>query len=260
MSEREKFYKKCISSFIENKDSSILICGGGEFDKKCFIDLGYTNVTVSNLDTRMKGNEYDPYSWSFQNAENLTYETDSFDYTVIHAAIHHSSSPHRVVTEMYRVAKKGTISFEARDSWTIRLLEKINVSQTYEHAAVYFNDCEFGGVNNTHIPNYVYRWTEREFEKTVNAFSPEYIHKFRYWYGTAFPSTTELEKGNKLKMIVLKVLRPLFSLFTMLMKKQQNLFAFSVMKPETGDMQPWLKEDNGDIKFSREWGKKFYKS
>ena len=36
----------------------------------------------------------------------------------------------------------------------------------------------FGGQRNTPIPNYVYRWTRREVEKTVLAFAPVAKHRF----------------------------------------------------------------------------------
>ena len=41
--------------------------------------------------------------------------------------------------------------------------------QEYEHAAVFYNDCVFGGVKNTPIPNFIYRWTRRDIEKTIAA-------------------------------------------------------------------------------------------
>ncbi len=51
--------------------------------------------------------------------------------------------------------KIGILAFEARDSLLMRIVTKLNLAQEYEHAAVFYNNCSHGGVNNTQIPNYV---------------------------------------------------------------------------------------------------------
>ena len=259
---RKWFYYESIDTFIKDKDVSILICGGGPIDKEIFEKLGFQNVTISNLDTRMIENEYAPYDWKFENAEALSFKAKSFDYVIIHEAIHHVSSPHRVITEMYRVAKKGILGIESRDSLTMRFLEKFKFTQTYEHAAVYHHDGKFGGVNNTGIPNYIYRWTERELEKTISSYAPEFKHDFFYKYGCAFPCTLELENKGTLKKYLLKFFRPSFTVFTILFPKQQNLFCFFIKKPDINSLWPWLIIDrkNNQLLFNKEWSEKKYKS
>jgi len=263
MIEREKFYKNVVDELISSKVDTILICGAGNLDKNVFEELNFKNVTISNLDTRAKSTDFDPFKWSFQNAEALSFEDDSFDYVVIHAAIHHASVPHKVLTEMYRVAKKGVLAFESRDSLLMRYLEKFNLTQVYEHAAVYYNDCKFGGVNNTEIPNFVYRWTEREVEKTIQTYAPYYNHKYIYKYGAAFPCTPELEAQGKLKGAFLRFMQPFYWLFSKFFKKQQNLFSFYIEKPnKSKELFPWLTfdEKNDKIVFNKVWGEKKYKS
>lgn len=262
MDEREQFYQNNVSKLITNKNSSILVCGGGELDKNVFERLGYKNVTISNLDTRLTDDSFFPFSWKYENAEALSFSNDSFDYVVIHAAIHHAASPHRVLTEMYRTAKIATLSFESRDSLIMRLFEKTNITQTFEHAAVFYNDCSFGGVNNTEIPNYVYRWTEREIEKCIKSFAPYCKQNFKYFYGTAFPSTPELEKNGNLKFLLLKLAKPFYTLFAKIFPKQQNLFAFYITKPKIPeDLHPWLtfNHQHRIIKFDKLWGENIYK-
>jgi SAM-dependent methyltransferase len=262
MEERVEFYKKIVQEQIKSKTASILVCGGGFLDKTVFEELGFQDVTISNLDTRIGANDYAPFKWRFENAEALSFEDASFDYVVIHAAIHHASVPHKLLTEMYRVAKIGLLAFESRDSLTMRILERFNMTQVYEHAAVYFNDCQFGGRNNTDIPNFVYRWTEREVEKTIQTYAPYFQHKFIYKYGTAFPCTPELESKGALKTVILTVARPFYWLFTKIFVKQQNLFAFYVGKPiPQVALFPWLRiDENGQIKFNKSWGDTKYKS
>lgn len=260
MKERVSFYKEVVSGLIQDRSASILICGAGDLDKTVFLSLGFNDVTISNLDTRIGPNVYEPFKWKFENAEDLTFKDSSFDYVVIHAAIHHASLPHKVLTEMYRVARKGLLAFESRDSLTMRILEKFNLTQVYEHAAVYYNDCKFGGRNNTDIPNFVYRWTEREIEKTIQTYSPYFQHKYVYKYGTAFPCTPELESKGAIKIFLLKLLQPMYKIFIKGFPKQQNLFAFYVEKPiNNNGLFSWLQVDNeGNIHFNKQWGEKKY--
>ena len=223
---REIFYQKIVKEIITDNESSILICGGGILDKSIFEGLKFSNVLISNLDSRIKGNEFEPFQWKYENAENLSFKDNTFDFVVIHAAIHHAQSPHKILTEMYRVARKGVLAFESRDSMIMRLLEKYNFTQTYEHSAVYFNECKFGGVNNTEIPNFIYRWTEREIEKTIKSYAPFYEHTFIYKYGYDFPCTPKLEKKGHIKKILLKIIYPVYIIFSKLFPKQQIYLRF----------------------------------
>ena len=260
MDAREKFYRKWADVLFKNKDASVLICGGGILDKNVFQSLGFKNVTVSNIDIRMTGTEYEPYLWKYADAENLPFDNGSFDYTVIHAAIHHSSSPHKVLTEMYRVSKYGLLAFESRDSFVMRFLEKCKLTERYECTAVYYNRCRYGGVNNTEIPNYIYRWTEREIEKTIQSYAPYCRHRYVYKYGTAFPAAVKNETKNSFKIIFINIIKPLYYIFVKLFPKEQNQFAFYVGKSDGQEnIFPWLKTDNGKMKFNEGWANKKYK-
>jgi SAM-dependent methyltransferase len=263
MNEREAFYQKIVSEQIKDRDASILVCGAGSLDKQIFANLGFSDVTLSNLDEKMDHGEYAPFKWKYENAEILSFNNSVFDYVVIHAAIHHASSPHKVLTEMYRVAKKGVLAFESRDSVIMRFLERNGLTQVYEYTAVYYNDCKYGGMNNTEIPNFVYRWTEREIEKTIQAYAPYFKHKFIYRYGTAFPCTPGLEAKGVNKTIFLKLMRPFYWLFAKIFVKQQNLFAFYIEKPIIqNSLLPWLIFDESErkIKFNKKWGDQKYRS
>ena len=145
----------------------------------------------------------------------------------------------------------------------MRLFERFGLTQTYENASVYFNNCKYGGVNNSDIPNYIYRWTEREIEKTIQSYSPYSKHKFIYRYGNSFPSTPELRDKGRLKMNFLNIMRPFYYIFVKFFPKQQNLFAFFIEKPNTiKSLFPWLIFDNKakKIVFNKEWGDQKYKN
>jgi ubiquinone/menaquinone biosynthesis C-methylase UbiE len=35
----------------------------------------------------MKGNEFHPFKWSYQDAENLSFKDKSFDFVVVHSGL-----------------------------------------------------------------------------------------------------------------------------------------------------------------------------
>jgi ubiquinone/menaquinone biosynthesis C-methylase UbiE len=260
MNSRLMFYKQVVEKIIIDKNASVLVVAGALSDKEVFESLNLSNVTISNIDSRLNGSEFIPYKWSFQDAQNITFEDNSFDYVVIHAALHHCSSPHRALLEMHRIARREIIAFESRDSFIMKVLEILNISQTFEHAAVYDNDGRFGGVNNTDIPNFVFRWTERELEKTINAFSPIAKNVFTYWYANDSPRANELMRNHWINSLLLAVLLPIYKVFAFFFPKQQNLFAFSIKKhDEKTTLHPWLMRNDGKIVFNMKWAKSKYK-
>ena len=165
-----------INNIIFNKNAKILVAGATKYDADIFRESGFLNVTISNLD--QNGN-YTPYKHSFQDLRNLNLDNQSYDYVVANACIHHTSKPHNAILEMYRVARKGIIVIEGNDSFFIKLTNYFNLSQEYEHSAISNKDnsSDKGGVDNSNIPNFVYRWTKREIYKLISSYEPQYIHK-----------------------------------------------------------------------------------
>jgi SAM-dependent methyltransferase len=257
---RTSFYRNVISGWVTDKDASILVVGGGPTDRDVFFGLNFRNVTISNLDVRLHGDEFAPYRWSFQNAESLTFQDKEFDHVVTHAALHHCSSPHRALLEMYRVARRSIVLIESRDSLLVRLLEVLKLTLIYETAAVYYNSGRYGGVNNTDIPNFVYRWREREVEKTISSYAPHARHKFQWRYGTDVPHLGMTEKKGRLKVLAVALGVPFHWLLTRLFRKQQNLFACRVGKPQLPqDLYAWIALENGRLTFNKGWAQKTYK-
>jgi ubiquinone/menaquinone biosynthesis C-methylase UbiE len=257
--QRLNFYSNTIDQWITDKNSKILVVGAGTNDRNVLFNLGFQDVVISNLDSRIKGDEFFPYKWSFLDAENLDCQDNEYDYVIIHAALHHCSSPHRALLEMYRVSKQSLIFFEARDSLLMRTLVNLNVTSDYETIAVYFNDCLYGGVRNTEIPNFVYRWTEREIEKTIFTYAPYANHQFHYQYGNDVSPMIPAIK-NPVKRLVIRLAVPIYKVFAKIYPKQQNLLACKVDKPSIPeDLHEWLNlNEEGQIKFNRAWGDQFY--
>lgn len=261
---RVNFVRKVLEHLIQQKKlqltSAILVVCGGRSERALFEAMGFTNVVISNLDVRMSANQFHPFDWSYQDAQSLTYDDKAFDWVFVSDGLHHCALPHKALTEMYRVAKQGVIVFESRDSLLMRMANKVGLSPEYELEAVIDHDFAFGGYNNTHIPNYIYRWTERDFEKTVKSFDPTGKIAFQYEYGISLPyGQAELKKTN-FKYITLKMIAPFVHLFTKVFKRQCNLFCMIAMKPDVNqDLWPWLLLEDDQIAFNRAYAEEHFK-
>lgn len=188
----DPFYRRTLTRLlgegVASADDHIIVSCGGPVDRDTLVDVGFTNVVISNLDERMIGDEYAPYAWDRQDAEALTWPDDSADWGLVHAGLHHCASPHRALGELLRVGRKGAIAFEARDSLLVRAGVRLRLVEAYEVTAVAANGGDFGGVRNGPVPNHVYRWTEREVCKTVRSFLPAHEHDIRFVYGVRVPT------------------------------------------------------------------------
>jgi SAM-dependent methyltransferase len=155
-----------------------------------------------------------------EDAQALPYEDMSFDFAFVSDGLHHCSRPHAALAEMYRVARHGIIVVESRDSMLVRLAVRLGLTQDYEVSAVESHGGRRGGVNDTAVPNHVYRWTEREFEKTLRSLDPTGPIHFRYLYAVSLPDR-------------LARLRPLQRPVSRLVGRQANTFAMAAFRPTT---------------------------
>ena len=252
------FYERMIKALIGrgtvNPAMSVLVCCGGETDRKIFRELGFADVTISNLDARMSGDEFRPYKWNYQDAETLTFPDNSFDVVVACAGLHHCHSPHRALLEMYRVARRCAVVLEARDGLLSRLAVHLGVVDQYELTAVIGNGYAFGGVKNTCVPNYIYRWTEREVTKTIASYAP-HVQPRALWFHEFAPPIANLKGRKTIKgLLAMYAAYPALWLITKIFKRQRNLFGFAVFKPDLSrGLFPWLKLDAGEPTINKEW-------
>ena len=222
---RENFYKKQIVKNIKNKNSKILVLGAGKLDQKVFFELNYNNVTFTNIEnSKEKDLNY------FKNIHDINLKDNSYDYCVAHACIHHSSKPHLAILELYRVCSEGALIVEANDSLLSRLACKLGFSEEYELSAIQKNIIS-GGVDNTNVPNYVYRWTEREVIKLMKSFRPDLRHNIFFDY------------GHQIKFTNSKIINLLFNIFFMIFKKQKNLLSIYINKNiKNLQFNDWIKK------------------
>ena len=251
---RKKFYEKMINKNITNKNSKILIVGATNYDADIFKDNNFKNVTIANLSDE---NTYQPYEHSFQDLRQLNLADNSFDFVVANACIHHTSKPHNAILEMYRVSKNGILVIEGNDSKLIKLTNFFNLSQDYEITAVLDKNKTYdrGGVDNSIIPNFVYRWTEREIKKLFSSYEPQYSHKINFFYDSDFEGYKKVRKLFLGKPILF-ILEFFAKFYFFLFFKEQNLFCFFVNKSER-KLKDWLKiNKKNNIELNKDFFKK----
>jgi hypothetical protein len=155
---------------------------------------------------------------------------------------------------MYRVARRGLLVFEPQDTLLTRLGVRLGVGQRYELAAVADNDLRWGGVQNTDVPNFVYRWTERDIRKTLAAFDPTGHPRVRCVYDFRVPGAAAAATRSRAARAVAQVAVPLVRRFLRLAPSQANAIGMIIDKVDPDhDLHPWLRADDSGIRADESW-------
>lgn len=262
---RADFYEKMIRVFSHertsfNRDSRILVLCAGELDHEVWKRLDFSDVTLSNLDHNLDKDSFLPFKACSIDAEEIDLEDESFDYCIAHAGLHHCACPPRALLEMFRVAKKGIIIVEPRESWFSRMMIKFGFGQEYEVAStIGKEEYRGGGLRFGGIPNFVYRFNKHEVRKCIQTANPEYEHT--YW------SMDRLQiNWNRLKSIknpLIFLVAKIVNIFKPLIECNAvfaNITVICVEKNNTSnDLQDWLELRDGEFHLKSEWVKKNYK-
>lgn len=248
---RSGFYRRVLAGLLDDglirRDMSVLVAAGGKADRDVLLALGFEDVTISNLDEREAGAGLEPFGWRYEDAESLSLEDAAVDVAIVSAGLHHCRSPHRALLELYRVSRVAVVALESRDSALMRLGARLGAVDDYELGAVAAHGLAAGGVANTSTPNYVYRWTEREVEKTIASFAPHARHTVRFFRQFELPDVL-VESVRGPRGVALRALRPAVALVARVLPSQANLFAFAIAKPQLPrDLQPWLRLEDGRV-------------
>ena len=245
---------------VKKSDAILTVCAG-DAERALFERMGFSNVHITNLDERMHASQFAPFEWSREDAQRLSFADGSFDVAFVADGLHHCRSPHRALVEMYRVARRAVIVIESRDSLAMRIANRLGLSPVYELESVIDHDFQYEGVDNTPIPNFIYRWTETEFKKVLRSFDPVGRHGFRFFYALNLPYEMARLKKNRLKLWILLLATPLAKVFTILFRRQCNSFAMVATRPKIpADLWPWLREHGGEVEFDQAYAAKHYKA
>lgn len=223
----------------------VLVLGGGQEDTDILTACGFEQIVLSNLDDA--GIALD--------AENIALADNSYPIVFAHAVLHHCRCPQKAIGEMVRVAQQHVFFVEPNDSWALRLLVRLGFSFPYELAAVAAHEYLHGGMRDGPIPNYIYRWTGREVEKSVASYSPERQFQVRahpYW--DFYVNEYELvnRKESRVAALAEKVGPQNFVRLLHLgqgvlnlappLRSQGNKFFCAISKRE---LQPWIEMRDG---------------
>ncbi len=244
-------FELCAEGRLDPGAPTLVVCGGA-YDKACLETVGFTDVTISNLDERLQAAAFAPYAYAFEDVEALSFPDGHFAQVLVHAGLHHCASPHRGLLEMYRVARHAIVVIENKDSALMRLAARCGLSARYEIEAVVANDLAYGGMRNRPVPNFVYRWTEDEVAKTLRAYCPEGPLPLRFFHGLKLPIERLRRHKNPIARMSLIALRPMAALAELTLRRQGNLFGFWAGKPER--LWPWLRLNaHGLAEPDRQW-------
>lgn len=258
------FYVDTLMRLLRNgtlhNDMKVLMVCAGEYDQDIARKCGFTNVTLSNLDPRKQDQACEPFSWRCEDAEQMSFADGEFEIAIAHSGLHHCRSPHRALLEMYRVCRTGLIVFEPSENILTRLGVRFGLGQEYELAAVAGTGGMFGGQRNTSIPNYVYRWTKREIEKTIYSYAPWGKHTFLYFHRLRIPWYRSQMMHSQLLNWIYLLLSPVANCIVRLLPCLSNNFAFVVIKPKLPeDLYPWLTANDGGISLNKAWVSRRYR-
>ena len=159
--QRKVFIK--ILKFYRNP--SLLTLGDGRYgnDAKYFIKNGIRTHASDIADKLLKIANENGFinEYSCQNAEDLTFKKEEFDFILIKEALHHCPRPQVAISEMLRCAKIGIFISEPRDlfidsTWFSKIIlfiykilkNKIYPKHVYET-----------------VGNYTFTFSQREIEK-----------------------------------------------------------------------------------------------
>lgn len=212
----------------------------------------------------MEGVELDTV---YADVEKMPLADGSYDLVLAHAVLHHCRSPHAALLEMLRVSRRNVIFLEPNDSLLMRALVRFRLSFPYELPAVVACGFESGGVRNTCIPNYIYRWDRRDMQKATASFLAESdfaLYARSYWDFNV--DRAELARRNQTRIgSFTKVLGPGLFLaglhgFQAVANRlpwvsgQGNKFFGCITKQDR--LKPWLVRQGDGIAFKRDYGQR----
>jgi SAM-dependent methyltransferase len=249
---------------------TVLILGGSSDDAAVLQCAGFRRITLTNIESVPLSSVGVPVRDDAEvhiesaDAENLHFPDNSYDLVMVHDVLHHCRSPHAALLEMLRVTRRHVIVMEPHDSLCMKALEKMRLATfPYELAAVVDHDCVSGGMRDSCIPNFVYRWNRNDVFKTVSSFIPDRgfkLHADPYWDLSLDEKALSLRKQTKLHIftsllgpgLFLRCLRVLQRVLNSAptVRHQGNKFFCCIEKRE--DLKPWLVQTpGGAVAFNR---------
>jgi hypothetical protein len=251
-------------------DQGVLIVGGSAADEQLLRQVGFQQIINSNLPTdmgRLEGEEALPDTQHLAlDVEQMDLPSGSHDLVFASEVLHHCSSPHKALCEMLRVSRRYVVFMEPNDSVAMNALVKMNFSFPYELPAVIAHDYQSGGLRDSHIPNFIYRWSRHEVVKVVSSYIPERIFTVRahpYWDFSVTKEELDRRKATRIGSItavigannfiaLLKFAQLVFNWIPPL-RGQGNKFFCCIDKG--ADLKPWMARNGDEVVFNRDFAR-----
>lgn len=268
----EETLRTCAAALGIDSKQNVLIVGGSFRDAHSLYKVGFRRMTLSNVEPLVDVQaKTEPMvdadiTLLYADLEQFPISDSSYDLVVAHEVLHHCRSPHAALVEMLRVSRRNIVLLEPNDSLAMRWLVRLHFSTPYELPAVIYNDYKKGGVNNSDIPNYIYRWDPVTLYHTVAACMPERefgLYLRRYWDFNI--TAEELERRRETRIgTITKTLSPrhfiaILHTFQAVANslpwtaRQGNKFFACITKQH--QLKPWIVEHDGTFGFNRGYGK-----
>jgi SAM-dependent methyltransferase len=260
----------CVRSERIDLQGSVLIVGGSFEDAEILRQVGFRRITLTNLQDLadfkpplMDGVELNALN---ADAEDMQIADGAYDLVLAHEVLHHCRSPHKALVEMLRVSRRHVIILEPNDSLLMHAFVKLRFSIPFELPAVIFHNFQAGGVRNSCVPNYIFRWSERDMYQTTASYIPEFefgMHVRAYWdfnvdkNELALRSHTRIGTftrilGPGLFITCLHCFQAVMNRFPWL-SRQGNKYFGCITKHDS--LKPWLVLKDGQIAYNRTYEK-----
>ncbi len=261
----------CVRATGIDLKGNVLVVGGSYEDADVLRKVGFRRMALSNLQdmAHFEQPKMDGVDLTAVNAdaEDMQIADGSYDLVIAHEVLHHCRSPHKALLEMLRVSRKHVIIMEPNDSLLMHAFVKLRFSFPYELPAVIDHNFQAGGVRNSCVPNYIYRWNGRDMYKTTASYIPESefdLYVRRYWDFNVDKDELALRSQTRIGMFT-KILGP--TLFLAALRGFQNVvnrlpvlggqgnkfFGCITKHPQ---LKPWLVQNEGAVAFNRSFGKR----
>lgn len=261
----ENTLRHCVHSMGLDLLSNVLVVGCSAEDGRSLRKIGFTRITLSNLLDPRPSEQADLDEAGMHaisvDAEAMELADNSYDLVLAHEALHHCRSPHKALLEMLRVSRRHVILLEPNNSLAMQCLLKLRFSFPYELPAVIASGFRTGGVRDSNIPNYIFRWNAMDLYQTAASYLAESefdIYAREYWDFNV--DETELRRRTETRIgIATKVLSPRLFLMGLhcfqfianhipWLRRQGNKFFGCIEK--RGELKPWLVRRGDEIAFN----------
>ncbi|HEX4022406.1 MAG TPA: methyltransferase domain-containing protein [Acidobacteriaceae bacterium] len=238
--------------------------GGSAEDGRTLRRIGFTRITLSNLLDPRPSEQADLDGAEMRtvrvDAEAMELADGSYDLVLAHEVLHHCRSPHKALLEMLRVSRRYVICLEPNNSLAMQLLLRLRFSFPYELPAVIASGFQTGGVRDSCIPNYIYRWNAMDLYQTTASYLAESdfdLYTREYWDFNV--DEVELRRRSETRIgSVTKILTPRAFLAGLhcfqaianhipWLGRQGNKFFGCIRK--RSELKPWLIRSGDEIKF-----------